>query len=106
DVGVGLDQAGQVLRVLPALVGRGDRLVQPGHLAGRVTRRTTDAARVPDPDHLIPGHDLVRVTGLGRLQPGGVLQLQYGDIVLLVVPDNTRRVRLPVADIGHRDRRR
>ena len=82
---------------------RGDRLVQPGHLAGRVAWRTADSTGVADPDHLVTEGDLGRVAGLGNLEPGGVLQLEDGDVVRVVVPDHAGLIRLPVPDIRHAD---
>ena len=106
DVGVGLDQAGQVLRVGAGLVGRGDRLVQAGYLAGGEARRTAHSSGVADADHLVADRDLGRVTGLGGLQAGGVLQLQYRNVVGRVVARHTGRVGLAVADVNDGDLRR
>ena len=61
DRGVGLDQAGQPLRVGAVGVARGDRLAERGDVAGRDGGGAAETAGVAESDDRVADADLVGV---------------------------------------------
>ncbi len=58
DIGVDLDEAGELFAAAVALVGGGDRLVESGDGASGAAGRAADAARVAQPHDLIADRNL------------------------------------------------
>ena len=99
DVGIGLDQAGELLARAVAVVLGPDRLPQVGDVAVGADRHPADPSGVAQPHygvaHLHPG----RVADGRRLEGGSALQLDDADVVDAVVPDHRGGVLLAVADV-------
>ena len=106
DVGVGLDQAVQLLRAAVGLVARDDLLVEREHGAGGHRRLAAVAAGVADAHDGVADGQRRGITDAGRRQARRVLQLDEGDVVRRVVADHGRRVGLAVADVRRLDVRR
>ena len=100
DVGVDLDQAGELLAGAVALVAGGDGLVEGGDGAGGTARVPPTPAGVAERRRpcRLPTPSRSRRGGGG--QAGGALQLDDRDVVRSVVAHHHGRVGLAVADVG------
>ena len=106
NVGVGLDEAAQLLRRAVTVVTGGDRLVQRSHGPARCAGGPAGAAGVADADNVLADGHVRRVAEGRGLQARGVVQLQDRDVLRPVVSDDAGGVGLVVADVGHADARR